>query len=269
MDASGAPLGPELVIDRVSKTHRRAGGMTVPVLDDFSLTASTGELVVLFGPNGSGKTTLLNLISGLNKPDAGSIRLPARSAGAVGYVFQNYAESLLPWRSVEGNVRFPLELEARKRNARASEESTVAEKIAHRLMELGLAEHASKPVYALSGGLKQLTAIAQATIYDPAILLLDEPFSALDHSRARVLWPRFRAFWRSNGLTGLFVSHNVDEAVFLADRIVVLSPRPARVVADIVIDLPDPRHPDLLSSPNFLAARTRVLEAFQAAVTKT
>jgi NitT/TauT family transport system ATP-binding protein len=126
-----------------------------------------------------------------------------------------------------------------------------------------LAEHADKYVYELSGGLKQLVAIARATVYDPELLILDEPFSALDYSLSRMLWLRFREFWANQHVTTVFVSHNVDEAVFLGDRVIVLSSRPARVVADVEVPFGADRSLQLLSSTDFFSTRNQVLDAFE------
>jgi len=226
------------------------------VLRDVNLAVSEGELVTFFGPNGCGKTTLLNVIAGLAAPDSGAM---TRNGGAcdspVGYVFQNHADTLLPWRTVYGNLAFPLELQ---RAAAAGH----AKRIADTLRLFHLQEHSHKYAYELSGGLKQLLSIARAAVYDPRLLLLDEPFSALDYSLSRMFWIRFREFWAQQRITTLFVSHNVDEAVFLGDRVCVLSARPAHIVADIHVPFGPDRKLDLLGTPEFFAVRAKVLEAF-------
>jgi NitT/TauT family transport system ATP-binding protein len=138
-----------------------------------------------------------------------------------------------------------------------------ADRINRRLDQFRLAEHADKYVYQLSGGLKQLVSIARATVYDPQLLILDEPFSALDFSLCRTLWLRFREFRAHQSVTTLFVSHNVDEAVFLGDRVIVLSSRPAKIMADVEVSFGAERPLSLLSSEAFFQARSRVLEAFE------
>jgi NitT/TauT family transport system ATP-binding protein len=157
---------------------------------------------------------------------------------------------------VRDNLAFPLEI---RKMPRQEQE----ERISRRLEQFQLSEHAHKYVYQLSGGLKQLVSIARATVYDPQLLILDEPFSALDYSLCRMLWLRFREFWAHQNVTSVFVSHNVDEAVFLGDRVIVLSSRPARVVADVDIPLGQERSLSLLSSAEFFALRNRVLAAFE------
>lgn len=252
---------PPLVETRaVAKSFYSAvvGEASVEIVRDISIHVNEGELVTVFGPNGCGKTTILNMLAGLTNSDRGSIRLAegVTERLAIGYVFQNYGDVLLPWRTVSGNLSFPLEIRGVSPGARA-------ERVQARLDQLNLGLHADKYVYQLSGGLKQLVAVAQATIYEPRLLLLDEPFSALDYSVSRDLWLRFRHFWTDDKVSTLFVSHNVDEAVFLGDRIYVLSARPGRVVADISIPFGSERPISLLTSPEFFAVRKEVLDAFE------
>ena len=228
------------------------------VVNDFSLSVHEGELVTLFGPNGCGKTTILNLLAGTIKPDNGRVSWnPGESwSREVGYVFQNYGDTLLPWRSVRANIAFPLEI-------RKATEKEIEEKTARVLNLFGLSEHSDKYVYELSGGLKQLVAIARSTVYYPRLLLLDEPFSSLDYSISRMLWTRFRQFWADSKVTTIFVSHNVDEAVFLGDRVCVMSSRPTRIVAEIAVPFGKERDLEIVSSQEFFSIRTQVLKAFE------
>lgn len=230
----------------------------LPVVSNFNLHLEHGELVTMFGPNGSGKSTILNLLAGILSPDSGLVTINSGevSSLSIGYVFQNYADTLLLWRTVRGNIAFPLEL----RHLPAYEKM---DKVNRRMEQFHLAEHSEKYIYQLSGGLKQLVAIAQATVYDPQLLLLDEPFSALDYSLSRTLWLRFREFWTHQKVTTVFISHNVDEAVFLGDRVLVVSSRPAQVVKEIKIPFGAERTLSLLTSSEFFSVRAQVLDAFE------
>lgn len=230
----------------------------IPVVENFTLQLREGELVTFFGPNGCGKTTILGLLAGTIEPDAGEVVWNAEVGTAIplGYVFQNYADTLLPWRTVRSNIAFPLELRKLPKQERD-------DKTRNRMEQFGLTEHAAKYVYELSGGLKQLVAIARATVYEPRLLLLDEPFSSLDYSLSRTLWTRFHRFWSGSKVTTAFVSHNVDEAVFLGDKVYVLSPRPTRILAEIPVPFGNDRNLGILSSPDFFAIRSAVLNAFE------
>lgn len=257
---SDVPNVPLIDVRNISKAFISStpGTLPIQVVSDFSLQLREGELVTIFGPNGCGKTTILNMLGGLIAPDSGLINYNngALDPSAIGYVFQNYADTLLPWRNVRSNIAFPLEL----RHVRTSDQMGRVHKC---LEQFRLTEHADKYVYELSGGLKQLVAIARATVYEPKLLLLDEPFSALDYSLSRMFWLRFREFWTHQQVATVFVSHNVDEAVFLGDRVYVLSARPTQVVEQIPIPFGKERPLSLLTSPEFFSVRSRVLEAFE------
>lgn len=249
---------PLLRLERVTKAFpsSRRGQAPVLAVADFNLELREGELLVLFGPNGCGKTTILNILAGLCKPDSGTVeRFHHTDDFSIGYVFQNHVDTLLPWRTVKSNVAMPLEL-------RHLDPKTLEARVKHRLSQFHLEEHSDKFIYELSGGLKQLTAIARAAVYDPKLLLLDEPFSALDYSLSRGIWMQFREFWSSEEVTTVFVSHSVDEAVFLADRVLVLSERPATRVREIQVTFGRKRPLSLLSSEDFFAVRTQVIQAF-------
>jgi NitT/TauT family transport system ATP-binding protein len=243
-------------IENVSKDF---GSKTelLKVLDSISFDIAPGEFVTLFGPNGSGKTTLLNIISGLDIPTSGktSINNKSPDQAKIGFVFQNYNESMLPWRTVLENVALPLEV----KGVSVDERKKKAE---HLLDKVGLIAHKDKYFYQLSGGQKQLTAICRAIIYDPELLLMDEPFSALDYSTTKKMELELLDVWQERKITTLFVSHDIDEAIFLADRVIVLSPRPGSIKEVFQVNLPRPRTLDMLSSDEFFSLRNKILASF-------
>jgi NitT/TauT family transport system ATP-binding protein len=215
-----------------------AGDSAFVALDDLSFEAADGELITIVGPSGGGKTTLLRCLSGLMPPTAGEVRLRGRVFRDVpeelALVFQEYGRSLFPWLSVRGNVDMPLRklgLDPAERVAR----------ITAALAEVGLADAADRYPWQLSGGMQQRVAIARALAYRPAILLMDEPFASVDAQTRAELQDTLLDVWRRHDSTVLFVTHDIDESVYLADRVVVLSAAPARVVAQLEIDLPRPR----------------------------
>jgi ABC-type nitrate/sulfonate/bicarbonate transport system ATPase subunit len=212
----------------VGHTYLSAGAAPVEALAATNLVIAPGEFVALVGHSGCGKTTLLEIVAGLRPPSTGRVFLdgaevigPGRRRGVV---FQQ-PSSLLPWRTVAGNVALGLEIQRRPKPERA-------ERVARELARVGLTDFADRKVYELSGGMQQRTQLARALAGDPAVLLLDEPFSALDPFTRELLQEELRSIWRQTGKTILFVTHSVEEATLLATRVVVFSPRPGRVVSD-------------------------------------
>jgi NitT/TauT family transport system ATP-binding protein len=250
--ASGPRPGAGIHIDGVSLTFR--GTRTVHVLDSIALEIRPGEVVALIGPNGCGKSTLLRVIAGLIAADGGSVALDGEAVTGpderVGLVFQE--PRLLAWRSAEENVRFPMELAGwpEERQRMRSDEL---------LRLVGLREFAAARPSTLSGGTRQRVSIARALALEPRVLLLDEPFSALDALTRERFNAELLRLWERTGSTVVLVTHSIPEAIFVADRVVVMSPRPARVVADIVVELARPRRPADLDSAvvSTIAARIR------------
>ena len=226
---------PALEIEGVSKTYWQ-GDRTVDALAPINLTVKTGEFVCLVGPSGCGKSTLLSIVSGLEPASTGSVL--AKGQPAVGpsperlLLFQEAA--LFPWLDVQGNVEFGL----RERGIRPTERSAVAQRYVDLVHLTGFER---TYIHQLSGGMRQRTAIARALAMDPALLLMDEPFGALDALTRDTLHEELESIWASTGKTILFVTHNVREAVALGDRVLVFSPRPGRIVAEFPIDLPRTR----------------------------
>jgi NitT/TauT family transport system ATP-binding protein len=241
----------------ITKQFEKTSGIT-RVIDDVNLEINKGEFVTVFGPNGSGKTTLLNIIAGLDNPNSGEVSVDNKKPkeADVGFVFQNYNESLFPWRTVLDNVVFPLEISKTFREKAVM----IAE---HLLDKVGLLHSKDKFIYELSGGQRQLVSICRAMAYDPDILIMDEPFSALDYSTTRKMELELLDIWQEKKITTLFVSHDIDEAIFLADRVVVLSPRPAKIKKIFDVKLPRPRTLDMLSSPEFTELRNAILNTFE------
>jgi len=231
-------------------------GRQIEALRDITLTVAAGEIVCVVGPSGCGKTTLLRCIGGLLPPTSGQVRLAGTPVtgptDGLAIVFQEYGRSLFPWLRVADNVALPLRA---KGLAKAQRSRLVAEALA--AVNLPDAGHAYP--WQLSGGMQQRVAIARALAYQPRVLLMDEPFAAVDAQTRADLEDLVRTLWHTTGVTLLFVTHDIDEAVYLGQRVVVLSSSPTHVVEDLAIDLPDER--DQLSTrsdPRFVELRTHV-----------
>lgn len=221
-------------------------------LAQADLSLEPNEFVCVIGPSGCGKSTLLRILGGLVRPTAGRVLLHGALLTAprheIGFVFQR--ATLMPWRTALANVRLPLEIEGLAKGE--------AQRKARDLLELvGLAEFANALPRDLSGGMRQRVALARALVHDPEVLLLDEPFAALDAlTRERMNWELLR-LWQARRKTVLMVTHNIQEAISLSDRVLAMSPRPGRIEREVDIDLPRPRSPEDLYTPEFSAlART-------------
>ena len=211
------------------------------VLENLDLDIRPGEFLALLGPSGCGKSTLLRLIAGLDRPDAGQLDL-SNDSGRLAYVFQD--PSLMPWRSVLANVLLPLELSgipAAEREARAGDW----------LAAVGLSEATRRYPNELSGGMKMRVSLARALSIQPTLLLLDEPFAALDEFTRQHLDELLQQLWLNHAMTVIFVTHSITEAVFLADRVVMLAARGGRLLADRAIELARPRTRATRTSPAF------------------
>jgi NitT/TauT family transport system ATP-binding protein len=225
------------------------GGITA--IDGLDLQIPAGQFVALLGPSGCGKSTLLRIIAHLDRPTAGSIEIPGLAPRSIAYVFQD--AHLLPWRNVLRNVALPLQLQGigkAKRLAAAR----------HAIAQVGLSDAATRYPAQLSGGMRMRASLARALVTNPDLLLLDEPFAALDEITRSALDLQLRELWRVRGMTVLFVTHSITEAAFLAERAVVFTRRPARTVLDHKIDLPAQRTNLLRGQPEF-ARETAVLLA--------
>jgi NitT/TauT family transport system ATP-binding protein len=250
---AGAP-SPVVETQGLSLTFETADG-PVYALQGIDLTVEPGEFVSLIGPSGCGKTTLLRVIADLEQPSGGQIRVngvsprEARLARAYGYVFQ--APALYAWRTIERNITLPLEIIGMKRAEREAR--------ARRYLDLvDLAGFARKFPWQLSGGMQQRASIARALCFEPELLLMDEPFGALDEIVRDHLNEQLLALWDKTAKTVIFVTHSIPEAVFLSSRIVVMSPRPGRIIDVIETGFPRRRDLDIRETPEFLAIAHRV-----------
>jgi NitT/TauT family transport system ATP-binding protein len=237
-----------VALDGVALRYRTERGV-IDALSGIDLTVAEGEFIALLGPTGCGKSSLLRLVSDLVAPTAGRVlvrgepALAARRANEFGFVFQEPA--LLPWRTALGNVQLPLEV----LNTPAEERVARCEQL---LGSVGLLKFKDNYPHEMSGGMRQRVAIVRALAWKPSILLMDEPFSALDELTKSQLQDDLLHLWNAERKTVLFVTHNISEAVYLADRVVVMSPHPGRIKAVLPINLPRPRTEALRETREFL-----------------
>jgi len=257
----------------VSEVLLEASGLTVtyastrgPVvaLDALSTTLRQGEFLSVLGPSGCGKSTLLKIVAGLLRPTSGSVRLAGQEIRGprrdVGMVFQQ--PTLLPWQTVLDNVLLPvrtLVLDRDKGRARAME-----------LLQLvGLGDFTRHYPHELSGGMQQRVGIARGLVHDPHLLLMDEPFAALDAMNREFMMGELQRIWMAAGKSVVFITHSIPEAVFLSDRIVVLSRRPGRVICEVDVDLPRPRSLETMATPEFAGYTNRLRVLFTAPTPKS
>jgi NitT/TauT family transport system ATP-binding protein len=255
-----ASVGPHIELRGVTKefairpTKEQAQARTLVALDDVSLQVPRGEFLTLVGPSGSGKTTLLDLLGGLSRPTTGSVLVDGAEVTGPGLdrgiVFQQYA--LFPWRTTLANVTFGLEQQGLSRKERT-------ERARENLALVGLEGFEDRYPHELSGGMKQRVAIARSLAYQPGILLMDEPFAALDAQTREQLQDELLRIWRATDTTVVFITHGIEEAVYLGQRVAVLSSRPGRLKALVDIDLGDRESTrDLRSDPRFVHYRHEV-----------
>lgn len=243
----------KLQVQNLSKTYR-SDGHEVVAIDEINLEIRNKEFATILGPSGCGKSTLLRIVAGLVKPTRGAVRLDGSAIGGPGrdrgMVFQSY--TLFPWLTVQENIQFGLEVSGMPRAAQEQVAREFVEKVGLRGFERAYPK-------ALSGGMKQRVAIARALANNPAILLLDEPFGALDAQTRSLMQELLTSVWEELHKTILFVTHDVEEAIFLSDRVFIMTARPGRIKAEIDIPLERPRSYELKASETFLRLKKRAL----------
>ena len=249
-----------LLVEAVSRTFPGVrGGPPTRALEPTSLAVADNDFICLLGPSGCGKSTLLRIVAGLDTPTTGRVLLdgaPVTGPGADrGMVFQSY--TLFPWLTVKDNICFGL----REKAVPAPEQARLARHYVERVGLTGFEDHYPNM---LSGGMQQRTALARALANDPKILLLDEPFGALDNQTRTLMQELLLGIWEAERKTVLFVTHDIDEAIFMANRVAVLTARPGRIKSDVAIDLPHPRHYTIKTSPEFSAYKARLTEEIRA-----
>jgi len=254
-----APKRPHVTIRGLSKRFDKA-----VIYDKFDLDLPRGELISVFGPNGCGKSTLINMIAGLIPPDAGEILFDGMHLADIkfGYVFQNYREALFPWLRAFDNVAYPLKM----MKVPPAERKARTERLVTRL---GITLDLNLYPYQMSGGQQQLVSIMRALIVEPEILFLDEPFSALDYEMTLFMREQLQRLFMETGTTTVLVSHDLEEAVYLADRVLLLSRHPARVADFPLVRSARPRTDATLSEPEFVRTKAHCLEVFQREVRRS
>jgi NitT/TauT family transport system ATP-binding protein len=245
-------------VEKICKIFPARDGAPTTAVDNVDLSIGESEFVSLLGPSGCGKSTLLSLIAGLIQPTSGEIRIEGRAVSApytnIGIVFQN--DLLLDWRTVLGNVLVQFEM-------RGLDSRPHVDRARALIASVGLAEFESKYPWELSGGMRQRVAICRALIHDPPLLLMDEPFGALDALTREQLQVDLQRIWQSTRKTVVFVTHSIGEAVFLSDRVVVMTPRPGKIKQILPIDLPRPRDLGVRDSDLFGASVRSINHLFQ------
>jgi NitT/TauT family transport system ATP-binding protein len=235
------PYTPILTIRDLSAVFSNENG-GLHALTDVTFDVRPREFVCVLGPSGSGKTTLLRILAGLLKPTSGSFTFGHGEQPSIGMVFQ--ASNLMPWRTVIENIKLPLEIGN-------MDDATARAKTQEMIELVGLQGFEDSLPRDLSGGMAQRVAIARALIHDPDLLLLDEPFASLDAMTRERMWMELSRIWQARQKTVIMVTHSINESLFLADRVLVLTQRPGKIKMDVAVDLPRPRNDDIRYTPHF------------------
>ncbi|NWG24459.1 MAG: ABC transporter ATP-binding protein [Pseudorhodoplanes sp.] len=255
-------IDPFVELEKVTLTYGR-GARTIPALGETSLKVGQGDFVALVGPSGCGKSTILKLVTGLIKATSGYVFVAGREVGAepmrVGMAFQN--PTLLPWLSIRDNVMLPLKIvEPFRHQYRAKRKTEFRDRVEALLAQVGLAGFGDKYPWQLSGGMMQRASLCRALIHDPQLLMLDEPFGALDQFTREELWAIMQDLWMSRRPTVLLVTHDLKEAGYLANRICVMRSRPGQIIEDKAVHFPRPRTIEVSYTPDFVAMTQHLRE---------
>jgi NitT/TauT family transport system ATP-binding protein len=234
------------------------------VYRNFDLDLREGEFISIFGPNGCGKSTFINLISGMIPIDGGTVLYDGKTIRQtrISYVFQNYREALFPWMRAISNIQYPLKM-------LGLDKATRTRRVEELLAEFDIQIDLKRYPYELSGGQQQMISILRALVTDPEVLFLDEPFSALDYEMTLFMREQLQQVFLKRRNTMILVSHDLEEAIQLANRVLMLTRRPTRVAETVVVDVPWPRDSRSLTSPEFVAIKSRCLEIFNREVART
>lgn len=250
--------GSSILLDHVGKDFEMDDRRRVVAVEDVHLAIASGEFVALIGPSGCGKSTLLRMLAALDQPSRGRVTVDGKApeelsrAHRLGVAFQDHA--LLPWLSIEANVALPF---------RIANRSVDRARVASLLALVGLTGFEKARPSQLSGGMRQRVSIARALVLEPDVLLLDEPFGALDAVTRRQMNLELQRIWQEQNISTLLVTHSVDEALFLADRVVVMSGRPGRVIKEVIVPFARPRDPEVMRSAEFHRLEDELTEALE------
>jgi NitT/TauT family transport system ATP-binding protein len=267
---AAAPVEPTTILNlrAAPKTHVTVRGLSksfagAPLYTDFNLDIPRAQIMSIFGPNGCGKSTLMNMISGLVPVDAGEILFDGKSLKdtKIGYVFQNYRDALFPWMTSWDNIAYPL----RRTGMKEAEVKARVEELAS-LFEIRF--DLKRYPYELSGGQMQTVCIMRSLAPRPEVMFLDEPFSALDFEMTLFIREKLQEAHMATGVTMVIVSHDLEDAVFLADRVLLLTRRPTRIAEIIPFDMPRPRRPEAMADERFIKVKAHTLEVFRREVAK-
>ncbi len=249
-----------LAVSQVSKNFPGANGGTL-ALQSTDFSVAENDFITILGPSGCGKSTLLRMVAGLDTPNTGHIALDGRTVSGPGadrgMVFQSY--TLFPWLTVLQNVCFGL----REKGLPLAEQQTIARQF---LAKVGLADFENHFPKQLSGGMQQRTALARALANNPRILLMDEPFGALDHQTRELMQELLQGIWEAEQKTVLFVTHDIDEAIFMGSRVMVMSARPGRIKCDLVVPIAHPRRYSVKTAPEFVRMKAQLTEEIRVEV---